>query len=127
MPSQVSTAIQYLARNELYLKEKPYNVDFEVDESIGQNTNQVLHSQPVSIRAIEDKEKFNIDQHGFCIVKASTSLTLEVAMQGSESIEDAYLSELETMLHKRFPEYSRIEGMEVVVGTKSKVQSCRKC
>jgi hypothetical protein len=112
----VSTTLQYLARNELYDTEKPYSADFEIEEHGGiKRSNYLLSTEPVSVNAIGPLDKFDLDTHGFCTINAKTNLSVHDALTQPEAVEAAYFDEIEVILHKRFPEYSRLEGMEFVV------------
>ncbi|KAL8866577.1 MAG: hypothetical protein Q9174_006218 [Haloplaca sp. 1 TL-2023] len=88
------TKVKYLARNDLYSAEKPYSADFNVDERNGAKSRDV----------------FDINVSGFYILHEDTSLTLEDALDRPEEAELGYQAELEQILHKHFPEYTRLEG-----------------
>lgn len=113
----VQTTVQYLARSELYETEKPYSTDFELDDQLltGHKSNYSLSTSPVSITAIVNPEDFDLDVHGFSVVKAYVSLLAEDALQRPREVENSYFAEIEAILHKRFPQYKRFEGMEFVV------------
>lgn len=113
----VETTLQYLTRSELYKTEKPYSTDFEVSDQFptAQKSNYALSEVPVSIEAIKEPTDFNLDVHGFSVVKAQISLIAENALQRPREVESSYFSEIEVILHERFPEYRRFEGMEFVV------------
>lgn len=119
-PGRIDTTVQYLARNERYKTEKPYAADFEINEQTGaQKTNHIFSAQRVSITTIEAPDDFDIDTHGFCVVKAKTDLKPEDALKKPQEVEAAYLNEVKAILHKRFPEYSRIEGIDFVVSARA--------
>ncbi|KAL8861045.1 MAG: hypothetical protein Q9178_002558 [Gyalolechia marmorata] len=112
----ISTTIQYLARDELYDIEKPYSADFEIEERKSiKRSNYILSTEPVSIHAIGSSDHFHLDTHGFCTINAKTSLSVHDALSQPEAVETAYFDEIEAILHDRFPEYSRFEGIEFVV------------
>lgn len=113
----VETTMQYLTRCELYKTEKPYSTDFEVDDRlpIVQKSNYCLSETPVSVKAIKDCNEFSLDIHGFSVVKAQVKLLAEDALQRPREVEGSYFAEIEAILHEKFPEYTRFEGMEFVV------------
>lgn len=112
----VQTTLQYLARHKLYETEKPYSATFEVEEHDDvKRTNYVLSPCPVSVIPVQPSDNFDLDTHGFCIIKAKTKLQVEDALNKPDFVEQTYLDEIEAILHKNFPEYSRLEGMEFVV------------
>ena len=118
--SRIDTTVQYLARNKLYETEKPYAADFEVNEEAGaQKTNHIFSTQRVWINTIEAPDDFDINTHGFCVIKAKTDLKPEDALKKPEEVEAAYLNEVKAILHKRFPEYSRLEGIDFVVSARA--------
>lgn len=110
----VETSIAYLARDELFLKEKPYGADFPVDHFEGAKlTNNNFHSVPVVIRDARGRENtFTLEKNGFCFLQAKTSLTAEDASNDTTPIMAKYLEEIEKILYKSFPEYARIEIMD---------------
>lgn len=112
----VNTRVQYLARDKLYEREKPYSAEFEIEERNGIcKTNYILSSQPVSVQAIKPTDKFDLDTHGFCVINASTNLGIYDALTRPQDVESAYIQQLETILHQHFPHYRRLEGIELVV------------
>lgn len=118
VPSRIDATVQHLARNERYETEKPYAADFEVNEQTGaQKTNHIFSAQRVWINTIEVPDDFDIDTHGFCVIKAKTDLKPEDALNKPQEVESAYLNEVKAILHRRFPEYSRFEGIDFVVST----------
>ena len=119
MSHGLNATIHYLARDMLYRVEKPYYADFEIDHRTGKTTNQIYHSQEVFIRSIMNPSEFNINTHGFCIIEADSVLNVQDIIRRPQQVEEAYFSEIEALLLEKFPEYSRLEGMELVVGTSS--------
>jgi hypothetical protein len=112
----VSTNLQYLARNKLYDTEKPYSADFEIEEQDGiRKSNYIISTEPVFVNAIQPSDNFDLNTHGFCIIKAKTNLRVDDALTQPEAVETAYFDEIEAIIHEHFPEYSRLEGMEFVV------------
>ena len=112
----INTTIQYLARDELYDTEKPYSADFEIEgNSNNKASNYVLSTESVSIHAMERLNEFDLDTHGFCTINAKTNLSVHDALTQPGAVEAAYFDEIEAILHHRFPEYSRFEGLDFVV------------
>jgi hypothetical protein len=117
----VSTTIKYLARDDLYKKEKPYSAEFEFEESAGvRKSNYTLTTESVDIQAIDPlKHSFDLNTHGFCVLRAKTKLDSEDTLLRPEAVEDAYFREVIAILHSNFQEYKRIEPFEFVVGSMS--------
>jgi len=116
LAKMVSTTIQYLAREKLYESEKPYSAEFEIEEQdCTKKTNYILSTQPVTVYEIQLPNRFNLDVHGFCTLKSGTKLRVQDALTQPEAVESAYMDEIKAILHKHFPEYRRLEGMEFVV------------
>lgn len=109
----IRTTLQYLARNELYDTEKPYSADFEINGN--KQSNYILATERVSVKAIMPRDNFDLDTHGFCIIDAKTKLSVHDALTQPDAVETSYFDEIEVILQERFPEYSRLEGMEFVV------------
>jgi hypothetical protein len=115
-PKDMVTIMPYIERNELYDREKLYAADFEVD--VGQKaTNHIFAQTPVLIHDIVSFQDFDLDTHGFCVLKEETTLKAEDALDRPQEVEASYCSEIEILLHKHFPEYSRIESMDFIVRT----------
>lgn len=115
----VIALLRYLARDELQKKEKSYAADFEVVNH--EETNYIHVDQLVSVAAIKSGDDFQLDTHGFCTIKARTSLKAEDALIRSEEVENAYFAEIEVVLCRHFPEYKRVEPMEFVVSAEATV------
>ncbi|KAI9684530.1 MAG: hypothetical protein M1822_005618 [Bathelium mastoideum] len=114
----VRTGLQYLARDKLYEVEKPYSVEFEIDNSVSaKSTNHILATEPVTIYAIGPSDAFELDINGFCVIKAETNLNVQDALTRPETVESDYVNEIKAILHERFPDYDRIEAFEFVVCT----------
>ncbi|KAF2259242.1 putative CmcJ-like methyltransferase [Lojkania enalia] len=112
----VQTTLQYLARDKLYKTEKPYSAEFEVDESDSvRKTNYILETQPVTVQAIKSSDNFDLDTNGFCVINERTNLNIQQALTDPESVELAYFEEIEAILSRHFPEYRRLEPIELVI------------
>lgn len=113
----VETHIAYLARDGLFLKEKPYGADFPVDHFKGAKlANHTFEQVPVVVRDARGRENtFTLERNGFCFLQAKTSLTAEGASNEKTPSMARYLEEIERILYKSFPEYARIEVMDFQV------------
>lgn len=112
----IQTHLMYLSREPVYNKEKPYTFEFPVREGNGaKRTNVVMTKQPVTIHDMGFSNAFTLDANGFCVLNEETDLDVAEALRNPEGAEAAYLSQLEAILHKHFPEYIRLEPFEFVV------------
>lgn len=112
----VRAKISYLSRDELYKREKPYSAEFEIEENeTMKNTNYILTELEILIHPISTSNQFTLDNNGFCTIKARTHLDIEAALAQVQSVKESYMTELQEILSKQFPEYRRIEPMECVV------------
>ncbi|KAI3319616.1 hypothetical protein HD806DRAFT_538963 [Xylariaceae sp. AK1471] len=110
------TKVRYLARHDLYSTEKPYTADFDVDEQNGaKRSNIITTDRDVQVMPVTSRGVFDIDVKGFCILKEDTSLTLQDALNRPEEAKLEYQAELGQILHKQFPEYTRLEGLDFVL------------
>ena len=111
----LQTQVRYLARDDLYQREKPYTADFEVNEGNGiRKSNFIIQDCDIQVTPITCQSDFNLDVHGFCILDGNTSLTLDDALDRSEQAELKYQAELERILHRHFPAYARLEALDFV-------------
>lgn len=112
----LKTKVRYLARDDLYSAEKPYSADFAVDERNGAKRSNIITTDcDVQVMPVTNRDVFDMNVNGFCILNEDTSLTLEDALDRPEEAELKYHAELEQILHKHFPEYTRLEGLDFVV------------
>lgn len=112
----LKTKVKYLSRDDLYSAEKPYSADFEVGERNGAKRSNINTTVcDVLVLPIAGRHDFDINVNGFCILAEDTSLTLKEALDRPEEAELKYHAELEQILHKHFPEYTRFEGLDFVV------------
>lgn len=112
----IETKVRYLSRESLYREEKPYSADFEVDEAQGaKKSNLITRDFDVQVNPITSDSGFTINANGFCVLKENTSLTLEEALYKPDEVEVRYQVELELILHRYFPEYTRFEPLDFVV------------
>ena len=53
-----------------------------------------------------------MDESGFCVIKKEIPLDAEQALRDPESVEAAFLEELEATISNQLPDYRRIEPLE---------------
>lgn len=119
------TEMHYLARSEVFKVERAFDTDYSVDHIPGaRRTNHENDAKEVTVTEITDPSIWNLNEHGFCIIKAETSLRFDNAFSRKSAFESAdvreeaekkYWYEIETILHEKFPEYSRIENYDCTV------------
>ncbi|KAK3379094.1 putative CmcJ-like methyltransferase [Lasiosphaeria ovina] len=113
-PKDFTTTIQYISRDPLYQVEKAYSADFVPDN--GETPlNHIFDLQPIHVKDIVSPQEFELDVHGFCLLKAKTMLSAEDALTNQSSVEMDYINEIEALLYLKFPEYKRIEAMNFIV------------
>lgn len=113
----METSIGYIARTPNLEAEKAFSTDYPVDHIEGaRQGNTKLDYRRVTVTAIEDRDKWKLDTHGFCILRGNTHLDTEKVYVDKVAIQDAYWQELEAILHESFPQYSRIECFDLTVG-----------
>ncbi|KAH8589979.1 hypothetical protein B0O99DRAFT_692008 [Bisporella sp. PMI_857] len=94
------TLLPYIKRNPLYEKEKLYSSDLYVC---------------VRDLRVQPPEAFDLNVHGFCILKSKTGLKLEYTLYKSGEVGGAYCTEVEAVSYDTFPEYIQIETMNFIV------------
>jgi hypothetical protein len=112
----METTIQYMARTPNLETEKAFSTDFPVDHVEGatrSNTRPDIRS--ITVNAIEDPCKWKLDTHGFCILHHESHLDLEKVYTNKVALSPGYWYEIEAILHKTFPQYSRIEAFDFTV------------
>jgi hypothetical protein len=121
------TKIPYLARSTIFETEKAFDTDYPVDHVPGaRRTNHEDDTRHIHITNITNMENWDLNTHGFCILKAQTSSQTnsifmdqeayaEISTQ--EKVHQKYWYEIEALLHEKFPEYSRIDGYDCTVMT----------
>ncbi|EME85067.1 uncharacterized protein MYCFIDRAFT_135396 [Pseudocercospora fijiensis CIRAD86] len=112
----METTVLYLARDPVFEKERAFDTDY-LAEDVGdiRKTNHVFDRQPVVVHNIEDPTHWDIDTHGFCLLKATTRLDPDAAFNNKEEVQKSYWYDLEALLHERFPEYTRIESFDCTI------------
>jgi hypothetical protein len=119
------TQMFYSARSEIFTTEKAFQTDYSVDHVPGaRGTNHENDVQEVTVSQITNLDQWDLDTHGFCIIKAETSLRSKDAFSRKEAFEGPgareeaekkYWYKIEAILHEKFPEYSRIENYNCTV------------
>lgn len=99
------------------MAEKPYATDFPVDDIDGAKmTNHIFDTHPTvfhDARLVQDL--FDLDQNGFCYIKAETSLQAGDATTERTELMEQYLQEIIDVLRSRFPQYREIKSMDFQV------------
>jgi hypothetical protein len=116
MAREVHTQMPYLARHEIFDREKPFGADFPVDHfQGGQLANHIYDNQAITVHDIRRGKPPALDLNGFCFIRAPTSLRAAEATNLRSPPVEKYLGEIERILYEAFPEYSRIEIMDFQV------------
>ncbi|KAF5000630.1 hypothetical protein FDECE_11167 [Fusarium decemcellulare] len=113
-PKDFTTEVPYIARDPLYKEEKLFSCDFDHGDSAFAR-NHKYDRTSITVKELIDPAAFSLDTHGFCVLKAKSSLSPDKALDDKREIEESYSHEIEELLRQHFPEYSRIEMMNVVV------------
>ncbi|KAJ2994000.1 hypothetical protein NUW58_g1671 [Xylaria curta] len=112
----LSTTMNYVARLDIFNTEKAFSTDFPVSSVPGaRRSNHEVEQTTVQVHPIENESQFNIDIHGFCVIKAKTNLDPDQAFANGEEVKRAYWEQIEKILAQKFPEYTRIEGFDFTV------------
>lgn len=119
------TRVAYLARSANFQTEKAFDTDYPVDHVHGaRKTNHEDDEQQVNISSIISIDDWDLNTHGFCIIKAETSLRCNDIFLDQEAYAQrdsrvqahkTYWYEIEALLHEKFPCYSRIDGYDCTV------------
>jgi hypothetical protein len=111
----------HIARDPLYETEKPYAADF----SVPKGSNHVFDVKSVVIKDVRSSENnFTLDKNGFCLLESPTSVTFEsLGSKGSDSSILSYYQEMESLVLKRFPEFSKVVVLEHQVPIPKKVNA----
>lgn len=112
----MDTHIRYVARSSIFETEKAFTTDFPVDHVEGaRRTNQEEDHRPVTINCIENPNEWKLDEHGFCFIKAETHVEAPYTLDNRNEIQKSYWQQIEAIVHKKFPQYSRIESFDFTV------------
>lgn len=115
----IMSFMPYLAKSDIYQREKPYGADFPVDHIEGATmTNHAFEIHPVRFRDIRNrKEDLNLDTNGACLIKARTSLLAEEASNSATPAMKRYVDDVLRLLQQKCPEYVEIRVMDFQVGS----------
>ena len=69
----------------------------------------------VKLHEITDTTHWDLNVHGFCILKAKTHLDPQEVLLRKKDLQKACWYEIEALLHEKFPEYTRIESYDCTV------------
>lgn len=119
------TQMAYLARSKIFEIEKAFDTDYPVDHVPGaRKTNHENDTRQVDVNNMTDMNHWDLDTHGFCILKAQTSPRCNDTFMDREAYAQKdlremshkdYWTEIEALLHNKFPCYSRIDGYDCTV------------
>ncbi|KXH41952.1 hypothetical protein CSIM01_02788 [Colletotrichum simmondsii] len=109
-----TTEIRYVHKDPLFEREKPYSADFDPGDGKPQ-TNHVSSPTAMLIRHISPHESFDLNVHGFCVLKSSSTVSPEDILMRPREVEDICFKEAEALLQAHFPEYERIDAMSLTV------------
>jgi hypothetical protein len=122
----METTILYAARTPNLETEKAFSTDFPVDHvkgAIRSNTRGDMRS--ITVNPIEEPSDFKLDVHGFCILEGETQLDLDKVYTDKAALSPGYWYQIEAILHKAFPQYSRIEAFDFTVSLRQNVELIR--
>lgn len=108
--------MRYIARTPNLLKEKAFGIYYPVDIVEGAKQSNITDEErSITARPIENPDEWDLDVHGFCFLHAATYLSSEDAFNRKNEVQDSYWYEIEALLHRKFPQYSRIEAVDMTV------------
>lgn len=118
----METSIRYIGRGEVLRTEKAFTTDFPIDHVVGLEGIRARNTEPedhdVTVRPIADPNDWDLDVHGFCILRGvKTNIDPDKAYESRKDVQDSYWYEIEAILHDKFPRYSRIEAFDLKVRT----------
>ncbi|KAJ6010020.1 hypothetical protein N7522_005036 [Penicillium canescens] len=112
----LDTTIAYLARDKIFGKEKAFDTDFPVSHVPGaRRTNHTTEEKWVKVHEITEPHDWDLNTHGFCVVRAETHLNPQDIWTRKKEIQKSYWVQIERLLEERFPEYSRIESYDLTI------------
>ena len=113
----VKATLPYLAKIGLYKEQKPFATDFIPSISDVSLTNHAFEFLDLVVTdARPTRDSYTLDEEGFCFLTAPTLVTSSV-VDDKAWMEENYYSEVESVLHDAFPEYSRLECLDYQVLT----------
>lgn len=108
----IQTNFPYLAREVLYQKQKPFATDFIPKVPGFPLTNHVFEFMELVVQDAQPfRDRFSLERNGFCFLSSSTMLKSSDANDAGV-VEGLYYAEIEAALHKKFPEYSRLDCLD---------------
>ena len=102
----VLVELPYLARSELYTRQKPYAVDFSIDDIPGAvKSNHAFEPHKIVVQnAGSIRHMFNLEVNGFCFLREQINFTTEDA-DVPEKVFNQYFHQVGEILRRNFPEY----------------------
>ena len=117
--------MQYLARNKLYHTKKPYSAEFKNKEySKYKIFNYILSIETVYIYMLKLLNNYNLNIYGFYIIKVKINLNVYNTLIYPEAVKKVYFNKIGAIFRARFPEYSRLEGIEFIVRILITLEMC---
>jgi hypothetical protein len=104
----VTSKIYYLARDPRFETEKPFKCLGPIDAVPGAvQTNQVVDAHIVNVHDVRHDPDFGLDTTGWTFMKHKADWLPHV-FDSNTVIEQSYYPEIEQLLKRNFPRYSRI-------------------
>lgn len=112
----MQTSISYLAQDPIFDREKPFDTDVPVDHiARARASNHINDERDVIVLPVINPAEWDLEKHGFCFLQAKTELTAEDALARKREVQKDFWFEIEALLHKHFPHYSRIDCYDCTV------------
>jgi hypothetical protein len=108
--------LPYLARDELFQREKPYSSVFDVgDVPNAKPSNHIIELHPKTIRDGRPQHRdFKLHTNGFQIIRAPTGIDPDKALDKT-FLARTYVPQMRAILRKQFPEYKSIRFIDYQV------------
>lgn len=112
----MNTFLSYLARDELYEKEKSFSTDFAVDHIPGARaTNGKTDERLVSMHDIHTSKDITFDTAGFCLANFHSQFSADDLVNNGEEAKLGYWKEIQQLILSTFPEYKKVECYDLTV------------
>lgn len=112
----MNTFLSYLARDELYEKEKSFSTDFAVDHIPGARaTNGKTDERLVSMHDIHTSKDITFDTAGFCLANFHSQFSADDLVNNGEEAKLGYWKEIQQLILSTFPEYQKVECYDLTV------------
>lgn len=112
----METFIHYTTKIPNLEHEKAFSTDFPVDHVKGaRRRNTEPDNRLVTVLPITDPEHWKLDKHGFCVLQGHAHVDPNKIYDDKAAVQGEYWRELEAILHREFPQYSRIECFDLTV------------